>query len=211
MFKKIEKEGFYYGFPVALATTKNKKNGEDNITPISSTWTLGKNVVLGIGLNSMGCINMEEGSSITLNLPDKQCWKNVENISKTTGNKKMPTYKKEAGYTYCQNKFVLGNFTKLPGESVETVRIKECPIQLETVVTTIIKKKFYAIVECDIRRILVHEKILYDEEHIDVQKWQPLIYRFREYTTIETSLGKNFKFDEFLDSDSDVKHMKSND
>ncbi|MNJ63235.1 hypothetical protein D3C77_591210 [compost metagenome] len=55
----------------------------------------------------------------------------------------------------------------------------------------------YAIVECNIKAIFVHEHILYDNSHIDVEKWQPLIYKFREYTTTERSLGKNFRFQEF--------------
>lgn len=37
MFKKIEKESFYYGSSVELMTTKDPNTNEDNITVISST------------------------------------------------------------------------------------------------------------------------------------------------------------------------------
>ena len=37
MFKKLEKNGFYYGFPVLLMTTKDKETGKSNITPLSSS------------------------------------------------------------------------------------------------------------------------------------------------------------------------------
>lgn len=78
MFKKIEKDSFYYGFPIALLTTKDSETGEDNITPISSTWTLDQSVVIGIGLNSRGFLNLQAGSDLTLNLADQTLWKNVE-------------------------------------------------------------------------------------------------------------------------------------
>ncbi|MDC2816812.1 hypothetical protein PO181_07435 [Leuconostoc suionicum] len=37
MFKKIEKESFYYGSSVELMATKDPNTNEDNITVISST------------------------------------------------------------------------------------------------------------------------------------------------------------------------------
>lgn len=49
MFKRIEKESFYYGFPVVLMTTKDTTSDKDNITVISSTWTLGRTIVVGLG------------------------------------------------------------------------------------------------------------------------------------------------------------------
>lgn len=197
MFKKIEKESFYYGFPVALMTTKDPGTGADNITPISSTWTLNKSVVIGLGLHNKGYLNLEIGSHLTLNIVDKNSWQNVERIAQTTGNKEMPSYKIHAQYSFCEDKFELGHFTKLLGETVETVRIKECPIQIETTVENIMERDGYAIVECNISAIFVHEHILYDDSHIDVEKWHPLIYKFRAYTTTEQSLGKNFRFQEF--------------
>lgn len=197
MFKKIEKEGFYYGFPVALMTTQDPVNGTDNITPISSTWTLSKSVVIGLGLHNKGCLNLEVGRHLTLNIPDKTLWENVESIAKTTGNKNMPSYKLDTGYSFCEDKFKLGHFTKLHGETVVTARIKECPIQIETTVENIMKREEFAIIECKIEGIFVQEYLLYDHSHIDVEKWQPLIYKFREYSTTEQSLGKNFRFQEF--------------
>lgn len=197
MFKKIEKESFYYGFPVVLMTTKDIKNKDDNITVISSTWTLGKSIVIGLGLHNQGFVNLKVGSEATLNLADASIWKNIERIAKTTGNPAIPAYKKQVGYKYCFDKFDLGGFTKMAGLEVQTVRIQECPIQIEAIVTAITQRKDFAIVECDIHGIFVNEKILYDDSHIDVDKWAPLIYKFREYTSAEHSLGTNFRFQEF--------------
>ncbi len=197
MFKEIEKESFYYGFPVALMTTKNSKNEEDNLTVISSTWTLGRTIVAGVGLNNKGFLNLAVGTGATFNIADATTWKKIENIARTTGNIDVPDYKKKAGYKYCADKFSLGGFTILKGQKVSSVRIKECPIQIETVVTHIMIRKDFAIIECEMKGIFVDEQILYDDSHIDVNKWFPLIYKFREYTSANQSLGTNFRFQEF--------------
>ena len=67
MHKELNRSGFYYGFPVLLATTKDQK-GRDDITVLSSSWTLGDSVVLGIGVDNKGYKNIQNGSDITLNL-----------------------------------------------------------------------------------------------------------------------------------------------
>lgn len=197
MFKRIEKESFYYGFPVVLMTTKNVEGKEDNITVISSTWTLGKMIIIGLGLQNKGFTNLKIGSEATFNIADASIWKNIERIAKTTGSLPIPDYKKQAGYDYCSNKFDLGGFTKMAGIEVQTVRIQECPIQIETVIKELNIRNDFAIVECEMKGIFVDEKILYDESHINVNKWHPLIYKFREYVSISQSLGTNFRFQEF--------------
>ncbi len=74
MFKKMEKESFYYGFPVVLMTTKDEMTGNDNLTPISSTWTLGKTIVIGISMHSKGYTNLKVGHAVTFNLADQTLW-----------------------------------------------------------------------------------------------------------------------------------------
>lgn len=95
MFKKIEKESFYYGFPVVLMSTKDTKNDKDNITVISSTWTLGKTIVVGLGLENKGFLNLKVGNEATFNIADASVWEKIEQIAKTTGNENIPEYKKK--------------------------------------------------------------------------------------------------------------------
>lgn len=197
MFKKIEKDCVYYGFPVVLMTTKDMTTKIDNVTPISSTWSLGQSMVVGVGLDNQGYLNLKTGSDATFNIVDRNSWTKVEAIAKTTGNPNMPSYKKKAGYSFCADKFHLGKFTKLAGKDVNTVRIKECPIQIETEVINILSREEIAIVECKIKNIFVEENILHDDSHIEVDKWNPLIYKFREYTSTTQALGKNFRFQEY--------------
>ncbi|MDN7145638.1 flavin reductase family protein [Liquorilactobacillus mali] len=197
MFKKIEKESFYYGSTVVLMTTKDVQSKADNITVISSTWTLDKTIVVGLGLDNKGFLNLKVGSEATFNVANGNIWEKIERVAKTTGNSEIPTYKRKAGYKYCSDKFSLGGFTKIRGEEVQTVRIKECPIQIETIITDIAIRDSFAIIESKIKGILVDEQILYDDSHIDVNKWDPLIYKFREYISANQSLGTNFRFQEF--------------
>ena len=79
MHKELNRSGFYYGFPVLLATTKDQK-GRDNITVLSSSWTLGDSVVLGIGVDNKGYKNIQKGSDITLNLCDESLLEAIKKI-----------------------------------------------------------------------------------------------------------------------------------
>jgi hypothetical protein len=78
MFKKLDKSGFYYGFPVLLMTTEDKESGKSNITPLSSSFVLGKTIVIGIGLRNKGFKNIEMGSDVTFNIPDENLYENVK-------------------------------------------------------------------------------------------------------------------------------------
>lgn len=197
MFKEIEKDSFYYGFPVVLMTTKDIESNNDNITVISSTWSLGKSMVIGLGLDDKGYLNLKVGREATFNIADGSIWHKIERIAKTTGNFNIPDYKQQAGYKICSDKFDLGGFTKMDGQKVQSVRIQECPIQIETIVSEITVRNDFAIIECEMKGIFVDERILYDDSYININKWHPLIYKFREYTTTNQSLGTNFRFQEY--------------
>ena len=45
MHQRIERFGFYYGFPVFFMTTKDRATGTDDLTPLSSSWTLGNPMI----------------------------------------------------------------------------------------------------------------------------------------------------------------------
>ena len=79
MHKELNRSGFYYGFPVLLATTKDQK-GQDDITVLSSSWTLGDSVVLGIGVDNKGYKNIQNGSDITLNFCDESLLEAIKKI-----------------------------------------------------------------------------------------------------------------------------------
>ena len=75
------------------------------------------------------------------------------------------------------------------------MRIKECKIQIETIVEKCEIKEWFCIVTCKIVGIFVDENLLKDEK-IDTKSWSPLIYKFKEYFTTSKRLGLNFGFKE---------------
>jgi len=97
MFKKLEKNGFYYGFPVLLMTTKDKETGKSNITPLSSSFVLGKTIVVGIGFGNKGFKNIEAGSDVTFNVPDENLYESVKKIEKFTGDTEISEVKQNLG------------------------------------------------------------------------------------------------------------------
>ena len=196
MHQRIERLGFYYGFPVFFMTTKDRATGADDLTPLSSSWTLGNTMVIGIGQGNKGFQNLEEGAEATFSVPDDTLYEQLKRIEKTTGVQEPAGVKKELGYTYCPDKFAAAGLTRLPGETVRTVRVAECPIHIETVVESITPKDWIAVVVCRITAIFVSDKLLRDGR-IDTAKWRPLIYKFKEYTTTGERIGLNFGFSEY--------------
>ena len=196
MHQRIERFGFYYGFPVFFMTTKDRATGADDLTPLSSSWTLGNTMVIGIGQGNKGFQNLEEGAEATFSVPDDTLYEQLKRIEKTTGVQEPAGVKKELGYTYCPDKFAAAGLTQLSGETVQTVRIAECPIHIETVVESITPKDWFAVVVCRITAIFVSDELLRDGR-IDTARWHPLIYKFKEYTTTGERLGLNFGFSEY--------------
>lgn len=195
-YQRIERFGFYYGFPVFLMTTKDPETGADDVTPLSSSWTLGNTMVIGIGQGNKGFQNLKEGAEATFSVPDHTLYERIKRIEKMTGVKEVAGVKKELGYTYCPDKFAVAGFTPLAGETVGTVWIAECPIHIETVTESVTPKDWFAVVVCRITAIFVSDALLRDGR-IDTAKWNPLIYKFKEYTTTGERIGLNFGFDEY--------------
>jgi flavin reductase (DIM6/NTAB) family NADH-FMN oxidoreductase RutF len=50
-----------------------------------------------------------------------------------------------------------------------------------------------AAVEVEILQVHAHENIVRGQNHIDPQKWRPLIYNFRHYFGLGPELGKSFR------------------
>ena len=196
MHQRIERVGVDYGFPVFFMTTKDRATGADDLTPLSSSWTLGNTMVIGIGQGNKGFQNLEEGAEATFSVPDDTLYEQLKRIEKTTGVQEPAGVKKELGYTYCPDKFAAAGLTRLPGETVRTVRVAECPIHIETVVESITPKDWFAVVVCRITAIFVSDELLRDGR-IDTAKWRPLIYKFKEYTTTGERIGLNFGFSEY--------------
>ena len=105
----------------------------------------------------------------------------------------MPEEKRALGYSYESDKFKVANLHKESGIKVKSARIKECKIQIETLVEKCEIKEWFCIVTCKIVGIFVDENLLKDKK-LDTKKYSPLIYKFKEYVATSKRLGLNFGF-----------------
>jgi len=191
----IQPKILYYGTPVVLLTTENE-DGTTNISPISSSWALGKYVILGLGLGSQGLENLRQRPACVINLADASMYQQVEALAPLTGREPVPPYKKELGFRHETDKFRAANLTRVQSETVRPDRIGECPLQLEAIVRDIRIPDYaemFAIVETEVRRVHADEQIVQGEHHVNPRAWNPLIYNFRHYYGLGNELGKTYR------------------
>ena len=193
--KIIHPKILYYGTPVILLTTLNEDETV-NISPISSSWALGDYIIMGLGVGGKAFENLKRHPECVINIPGPNLWKNVELLASFTGKYPVPENKKRIGYTYNNQKFEACKLTPINSNSVKPTRIQECPIQIEAKINEIRVPDYceeLAIVETYAVRVHAHKKILSKENHIDPEKWSPLIYNFRHYFGLGNQLGKTFR------------------
>ena len=176
MQQLIHPKSFYYGFPVILLTTCDAA-GASNITPISSSWCLGDNLVIGLSTKSKAFENLQAIPEAVINLPHDGLWAQVEQLAPLTGKQPVPEAKRDA-YSYCADKFAAAGLTRQAAE---------------TTVAAINEREGYAIIELKIRAIYAEEALLFAADKIDPAQWHPLIYNFRHYQGLAPMQGKNFR------------------
>ncbi|MBS1523272.1 MAG: flavin reductase family protein [Bacteroidetes bacterium] len=196
--KTIQPKILYFGTPVALITTIDQQ-GHPNIGPMSSVWALGYKLVLGMGCDGKTFSNLIAQKECVVNIPSINLQQNIESIAHLTGVNPVPESKKVL-YRYEPDKFTTGGFSAIDSQIVKPPAIKDCPIQLEAILEqhSIIDfdadgKPDVAAVTVKVVNVRVHENIVVGNNHIDPQKWSPLIYNFRHYFGLGEALGKNFK------------------
>lgn len=194
MHKTIEAKALYWGNTVILLSTIDAA-GQTNITPISSSWSLGKGIVIGLSLNGKAIENLEYHPEIVLNVASADLASQVAAIERFTGKLPVPPEKEKAGFSHCADKFAAAGFTPEPSAQVRPARIRECGIQVECAVAHITRRDGFAIVELQVRCVHAAESLLKESDRIDATRWQPLIYNFRSYHGITASMGRNFRFE----------------
>ncbi|QSQ12514.1 flavin reductase family protein [Myxococcus landrumensis] len=191
----------YFGTPVALLSTV-REDGSPNLTPFSSVWALDDRLVLGLGLMGQGLANLERTGEAVVNLPSAAQWPHVERIAPTTGRFPVPEEKRAMGYQHEPRKFERAGLTPLPSGTVAPPRVAECPLQFEAVLLAAHRstpapgeaESSFAMVELRVTRVHAHEDITVPgTHHIDVTRWQPLLYVFRHYVGTGPGLGRNFR------------------
>ncbi|MGV3466444.1 MAG: flavin reductase family protein [Heyndrickxia sp.] len=185
----------YYGTPVILLNTLNE-DGTTNITPISSSWALGDCIILGIGFGGKAMENLQRHKECVLNIPDFTLWRKVEALAPFTGMDPVPEEKQKLGFSYKKDKYRAGSLTEQSSLIVKPSRINECPIQIEAEVKNISIPEhtpFFGIIETKAVKVHVQEELVLGDQHIDPDKWNPLIYNFRHYFGLGNPLGKTYR------------------
>ena len=181
---------FYYGFPVVLLTTTDK-DGNADVTPISSTFTLGANAVIALVKLNKAYHNVMEVPEVVFNLPTAAMWEKVEAIAPYTAQNPVPP-QKMGKYTYTDDKFSIGGFTQLPSEKVRPPRIAECPIQAEAKVKNVNERDAYVLVELEFVQVHAEDHLVMEGNKINPLEWEPLIYNFKHYYGLGEHKGLNF-------------------
>lgn len=181
---------FYYGFPVVLLTTTDK-DGNADVTPISSTFTLGANAVIALVKLNKAYHNVMEVPEVVFNLPTAAMWEKVEAIAPYTAQNPVPP-QKMGKYTYTDDKFSIGGFTQLPSGKVRPPRIAECPIQAEAKVKNVNDRDAYVLVELEFVQVHAEDHLVMEGNKINPLEWEPLIYNFKHYYGLGEHKGLNF-------------------
>lgn len=110
-FITIQPKVLYFGTPVALLSTIDQE-GKANISPISSAWALGYQIMLGLGCDSKTFQNILSSKECVVNLPSADLYDRIEKIAHLTGLHPVPESKREK-YRFEADKFTAGNFQPL--------------------------------------------------------------------------------------------------
>ncbi|SDC79266.1 flavin reductase family protein [Paraburkholderia lycopersici] len=180
----------YFGTPVVLIGTRNEDR-TDNIAPISSAFWLGWRCVIGIAASSKTTENLIRTGECVLNLPSRDEAAAVDRIACTTGRNPVPSAKRVRGYVFEPNKFERAGLTPIAALTVDAPRVRECPVQMESVLAaqhgigddTPELRGTIRIFELRVVRIHVRSDILMvdDRNRIDPDKWNPLIMSFQKF------------------------------
>ena len=193
MHKVIKPKILYFGTPVILISTINE-DGSTNLAPMSSAWWLGQSCMLGLSTRSKTVQNLQRNGECVLNLPSADLVDKVNQLALKTGKNPVPKYKQKMGYTFEAEKFKIANFTEIRSDIVKPSRVKECKVQLEGIVENIHnfgpEDDFLAGIEIKILRVHVDESLIMcgTKDHIDPDKWDPLIMSFTEFYGLREKL-----------------------
>lgn len=159
MNQKFNTKKLYYGFPILIIGYKDSKYGY-NITTISSSYTLGDMMVIGMVESSNASQQIQKSKRFSVNLSTEAMMKIVENAGFISGEDKLET---------------LGvNYQVLP--ETDTPMILESPVVIECEVMDSVLNQGYINFVARIINRYVDEKLLKNDGTLDNEKISPVYF-----------------------------------
>lgn len=124
----VDYKKLYYGFPVILISFYDK-DGNPNVTTLSSSYTLMDMVILGFGTKGHAINQIKEVKDFVINIPDNSLMKEIDFCGANSGHK-------------CK-KFDMVNLTPVKSKIVNAPIIEECHIAIECTLTDVIERDYY--------------------------------------------------------------------
>lgn len=190
MHHEIDPAILYFGTPVVLVSTLNP-DGSPNLAPMSSAWWLGRSCLLGFGARSQTPANLLRTRECVLNLPSVAQVAAVDRLARTTGSDPVPPHKLAMGYRHERDKFGVAGLTPQAAVDVAPPRVRECPVQLEAVLSAshplaqddADRRGHLVALEVRITRVHVEEglRMAGNTDRIDPERWRPLIMSFCQF------------------------------
>ena len=178
----VDLKVLYFGTPVVLIGTRNPDH-TPNLAPMSSAWWLGDQCMLGMNTGSQTTSNLLRERECVLNLPGPDLAEAVDRLALLTGAPELTPHKIEKGYRYEPDKFGAAGLTPLPADLVAAPRVAQCPIQLECELVS--AEPFGGQVTAHTVRVVrahvENDLVVPDTEHVDPDRWDPLIMKFCEF------------------------------
>ena len=179
----------YFGTPVVLLSTLND-DGSANLAPMSSAWWLGWNCMLGLGAKGHTARNLQKRRECVINLPSADMVEAVNRLARLTGSDPVPPHKVAMGYRHEKHKFESAGLTGLSSHLVHAPRVTECPVHLEAVLESVHpfgnrpdNAPGALAFEMRVVRAHIDGALLVEgtRDHIDPDKWRPLMMSFCEF------------------------------
>lgn len=180
----------YFGTPVVLISTVNE-DGSANLAPMSSAFWLGWRCMLGLSAHAKTAQNLRRTGECVLNLPSQEEVGAVDRLALTTGCQPVPGYKQARGYRFVGDKFAAAGLTPVAALTVAPPRVRECPVQLEAVVSgehgmaqdDALLRGHAVAFEVRIQRVHLAPALLAagERNRVDPDRWHPLIMSFQKF------------------------------
>jgi flavin reductase (DIM6/NTAB) family NADH-FMN oxidoreductase RutF len=145
--------------------------------------------------------NLAQRPECVVNIPSPDMWQQVEKLAPLTGKNPVPEIKARQ-FRFEPNKFDASGLSPMTSEVVKPERAKDCPVHLEARVVRLHTQSGEKLnelgggvaAEVEVLRVHVANEFILGDNHIDPEKWSPLIYNFRHYYRLaDKELGKTFR------------------